>query len=237
MELGTVLSVWAHPDDEAFLAAGLMAQATSDGGRVVCVTATRGEGGSFDEEKWPSATMGAVRERELMACLARLGVTEHEFLGLPDIDMQTPLPDTYGSERIRQIMADVQPDTVLTFGPDGMTGHEAHKSVSSWATDAFAELGKPGSRLYHAAASDAWAENFLQRLTEIGVFLPGTPIVYPLGELDLVLELSDEQLDVKMAALEEHTSQLVGIYSVYTPEELRVEQRLETYRLAAEIPR
>ena len=59
MELGTVLGVWAHPDDETYLSAGLMAQAVRDGDRVVCITATRGEGGSLDEERWPPETMGA----------------------------------------------------------------------------------------------------------------------------------------------------------------------------------
>jgi LmbE family N-acetylglucosaminyl deacetylase len=232
VELGTVLSVWAHPDDEAYLASGLMAQAVRDGGRVVCVTATRGEGGSLDEQRWPPETMGEVREGELLACLARLGVTEHEFLGLPDIDMATPLPETHGPGRIAELMDEVQPDTVLTFGPDGMTGHEAHKSVSRWTTDAFHAAAKPGARLFHATASDVWAKDFLPRMLELGVFLPGTPEVVPVTELDLVFELSDELLDLKMAALDEHTSQLVGIYSVYTPEELRTEQRLETYRLA-----
>ena len=50
-DLGTLLGIWAHPDDETYLAAGLMAQAVRDGRRVVCVTATRGEGGSMDEER------------------------------------------------------------------------------------------------------------------------------------------------------------------------------------------
>jgi len=43
-QLGTVLGIWAHPDDEAFLSAGLMAAARDAGQRVVCVTATLGEG-------------------------------------------------------------------------------------------------------------------------------------------------------------------------------------------------
>ena len=60
-ELGNILGVWAHPDDEAYLSAGIMARAVRAGSRVVCVTATRGEGGSMDEEKWPPETMGEVR--------------------------------------------------------------------------------------------------------------------------------------------------------------------------------
>ena len=42
-DLGTVLSVWAHPDDESYCCAGLMADAVAHGQRVTCVTATRGE--------------------------------------------------------------------------------------------------------------------------------------------------------------------------------------------------
>ena len=36
-ELGTILSVWAHPDDETYLAGGVMAAAVDAGQRVVCV--------------------------------------------------------------------------------------------------------------------------------------------------------------------------------------------------------
>src|SRR3712207_8836986 len=37
-ELGTVLGIWAHPDDEAYLSGGLMALARDGGSRVACVT-------------------------------------------------------------------------------------------------------------------------------------------------------------------------------------------------------
>jgi len=60
--LGTILGIWAHPDDDIFLSAGLMATAVRNGQRVVDVTATRGEGGSMDEDRWPPETMGEVRE-------------------------------------------------------------------------------------------------------------------------------------------------------------------------------
>ena len=39
--LGTILGVWAHPDDDIYLSAGLMAVAAAAGERVVDVTATR----------------------------------------------------------------------------------------------------------------------------------------------------------------------------------------------------
>ena len=53
--------------------------------RVVCITATRGELGSPDEERWPSgAPLAAVRTAELRSALAILGVTEHHWLDYPD---------------------------------------------------------------------------------------------------------------------------------------------------------
>ena len=70
----TVLAVWAHPDDEAYLCAGFLAAARAAGSRVVVATATRGEAGLTDPE-------GArVRAGELRESLAAIGVTEHRWL-------------------------------------------------------------------------------------------------------------------------------------------------------------
>jgi LmbE family N-acetylglucosaminyl deacetylase len=83
-DLGTVLGVWAHPDDETFLTAGLMALARAAGHRVVCATATRGEHGTADPDRWPPARLGRLREYELAAALAALDVHEHTWLGFVD---------------------------------------------------------------------------------------------------------------------------------------------------------
>lgn len=52
-ELGTILAIWAHPDDETYLASGIMAAAVAAGNRVVCVSATAGEHDTDDPEAWP----------------------------------------------------------------------------------------------------------------------------------------------------------------------------------------
>lgn len=41
-DLGTILGVWAHPDDESYLMAGTALRAMARGSRVACVTATAG---------------------------------------------------------------------------------------------------------------------------------------------------------------------------------------------------
>ena len=117
--LGTILSIWAHPDDETYLAAGVMADAARKGQRVVCVTATRGEKGSLDEERWPLETLGVVRQAELERCMAILGIDDHRWLDYVDGELES-VATAEGVGRVAELLDGVGPDTVLTFGPEGM---------------------------------------------------------------------------------------------------------------------
>ena len=228
--LGTILGIWAHPDDDIFLSAGLMAAAVRAGQRVVDVTATRGEGGSMDEERWPPETMGEVRTRELLRSLELLGVREHRFLDGPvDTDMETHL-DEAGAEEVRAIVEEVQPDTILTFGPDGMTGHEAHKDVSRWATEAFEAAGKPGSRLFYATQKPAFVEEMVPQLERFNIFKPGSPPVTPDDELAIDFTCDADLLALKTKSLEAHESQIEGLLEVFGEAGLQRFIRDESYR-------
>lgn len=235
-DLGTVLGIWAHPDDETYLSSGLMAQAVDAGSRVVCVTATRGEGGSFDPVRWPPESMAEVRTGELERCLAILGVKEHIFLDLPDVDWHTPLPEQ-GLHAVVDIVRDVQPDAVLTFGPDGMTNHEGHKSVSSWTTDAFAQHAPAGSALYYAAVSRTWADRFVPLLDSLGMYREGAePPIIEDGMLDIDIVLEGDYLERKMEAMVAHTSQMEGLIEVFGKDLLSVAFAPESFRRAAVTP-
>jgi LmbE family N-acetylglucosaminyl deacetylase len=231
--LGTIVGIWAHPDDDIFLAAGLMATAVALGNRVVDVTATRGEGGSMDEERWPPETMAEVRTKELLRSLEILGVTEHRFLDGPvDVDMQAHL-DEAGAAQVRAIVEEIQPDTILTFGPDGMTGHQGHKDVSRWATEAFESVGKPGARLYYATQSPEFLRDVVPGLERFEIFLPGTPPVTPHEEMAIDFSCDDEVLDRKVESLTAHESQIEGLLEVFGREGLRRFIRDECYREAS----
>ena len=228
--LGTILGVWAHPDDDIFLSAGLMAAAVRNGQRVVDVTATRGEGGSMDEERWPPGSMGEVRTGELLRSLELLGVQEHRFLEGPvDIDMETPL-DEAGAAQVRAIVEQVQPDTILTFGPDGMTGHEAHKDVSRWATDAFEAVGRPGSRLCYATQKPAFVREVVPQLERFNIFKPGSPPETAEDELAIDFVCDEALLALKTKSLEAHESQIEGLLEVFGEEGLQRFLRDESYR-------
>jgi LmbE family N-acetylglucosaminyl deacetylase len=230
-ELGeAILGVWAHPDDETYLAAGLMARAVRNGSRVVCVTATRGEGGSMDEERWPPEKMGEVRTAEMERSMVILGVTEHIWLDLPDIDMDTGLPEE-GYERVRDIVAQVRPDTILSFGPDGMTDHAAHKDVSRWATRALREVGKPGSKIHYATVTPEWAEEFLPVWEPFNVFRPGTPPITRREDLSIDYRLPDDILALKVEAIKAHVSQVESIVAAVGEDVWWREMSFEAFRL------
>jgi LmbE family N-acetylglucosaminyl deacetylase len=232
-ELGTVLGVWAHPDDEAYLSAGLMARAVRNGSRVVCVTATRGEGGSMDEKVWPPETMADVRTDELERSLAILGVDDHVWLDLPDIDMETGLPER-GYERVVEVVGDVQPDTILTFGTDGMTSHAAHKSVSDWATRANREAGRPGSRVLYAAVTRDWADEFLPIWEPFEVFRPGAPDVFAPEDLAIDYRLPPDINALKVRAILEHESQVRAIFEAVGEDVWWRQMSREMFRLGEE---
>lgn len=200
-KLGTILGVWAHPDDEAYLSAGIMAAAVDAGHRVVCVTATRGEGGSLDHERWPPETLASVREAELDACLAVLGVREHTWLDYPDGGC-ADVPVDEAVSRLAEIIEDVQPDTVLTFGPDGMTWHPDHIAVGQWTAAAFERAGPHGARLLYATKTPGWGEAFLAAVGADQVMMTDqAPPTTPESDIAFHVRLEGTELERKYKAM------------------------------------
>jgi LmbE family N-acetylglucosaminyl deacetylase len=218
--LGTVLGIWAHPDDEAFLSAGLMAAARDAGNRVVCVTATLGELGTDDPIRWPPHRLGAIRWHELRASLAALEVTEHHVLGLSDGTLAAQ-PAEAITGRLAGIIAAVQPDTIVTFGPDGMTGHEDHQAVSAWSTAAHA-VAAPDSRLLYAATTEEFVQAWEPCREQFNIFLTeGLPKSTPRSELAVSLQLGPAAVDRKIVALRAQASQTTALFAALGEERVR----------------
>lgn len=208
--LGTILGVWAHPDDEAFLSAGLMALARAAGSRVVVATASRGESGTTDPRRWPAARLARLRSDELAASLATLGVVEHRWLGYRDGGC-AEVEHTDGLQHVRSVLEEVRPDTILTFSPDGMTGHGDHRAVSAWTTAAWDALGRV-PRLLYATCTASFTEKFGDLNAQYSVFPPGLPVITPVNQLTVHLRLRGMALDRKLAALRAHASQVAALH-------------------------
>ena len=181
---GTVLMIWAHPDDEAYLVGGLSALLIDGGHRVVCVTATRGEAGVSTASPEQVERLAQVRTSELEAALGILGIEEHHWLDYPDGGCADLDPDE-AADRLAAIIDAVLPDTVITFGPDGFTGHSDHQAVSRWTDLALARTDNgTAPRLLHAVIWEGSVDWDLA--DQLGVYELGRPRVCTEDELELL---------------------------------------------------
>lgn len=224
--LGTLLGVWAHPDDEVYLSGALMCAAAEAGQRVVVITATRGEAGTDDPERWPPDRLARLRAQELAASLAVLdaghGRIEHRFLGASSHPPRRYVDGTLTGragpggqadaaiDELAQAIIEIHPDTVLTFGPDGMTGHGDHRTVSGWTGTALRRAGLTGTRLLHATLTRDVVEEFAADLAPMDDG-NDVPPVSSRSELLVDLELGKDDLDRKVAALRAQASQTRSI--------------------------
>lgn len=166
-----LMAVLAHPDDESLGFGGTLARYAAEGVRVSLVTATRGERGRADTHAVRPAAeeVGRLREAELRAAAAVLGIGEVHVLGHADGALALTDP----ADAVACIAAHVRrarPHVVVTFGPDGAYGHPDHIAISQFATAAVLAAagarGAPGepphvvSKLYYMAWSAATWEAY-----------------------------------------------------------------------------
>jgi LmbE family N-acetylglucosaminyl deacetylase len=134
-----VLAVFAHPDDE-FSIAPLAARCAAEGHRVRLVSITSGQRGARPGVSIPKGDeLGAVREEELRCAAAALGVPEPVLLGFEDQGISGLEAATAIAGRLRELIAELRPDVMITFGPDGITGHPDHRAAGNIATEVFQE--------------------------------------------------------------------------------------------------
>jgi LmbE family N-acetylglucosaminyl deacetylase len=101
---------------------------------------------------------------------------------------------------------DVGADTVVTFGPDGITGHTDHMAVSRWTTAA----ARSGVELLYATMTHDFVERHRAVHDEIGLFgdLPdGRPRSVHRCHVALQVSLDHGELIRKRRALSAHGSQ------------------------------
>jgi LmbE family N-acetylglucosaminyl deacetylase len=165
-----VACVYAHPDDDTFGAAASLSLHAGDIALTV-VLATSGEAGQIaDPSLATREDLGRVREAEDEASWRALGLEpDLRFLRHPDGGL-TELRDELVAE-IRVILREAAPDVVITFGPDGVTGHEDHVTIGEVATEAFrTERAAAGMhRLLHQAIPSGELERMNELLRERGL--------------------------------------------------------------------
>ena len=138
-----ILLIFAHPDDESFIAAGVARRCVDAGGTVALVTATHGDAGRVGEPPLCGRQeLPAVRARELQDAADALGIAEIDLLNYRDKHLAAaPAGEVRDvlAARIRRF----RPHVVVTFDPNGMNGHADHVAISRFTLDAVAAASDP----------------------------------------------------------------------------------------------
>jgi N-acetyl-1-D-myo-inositol-2-amino-2-deoxy-alpha-D-glucopyranoside deacetylase len=231
------MTVHAHPDDEAIGTGGILARYSAEGVQTVLVTCTRGEVGEIvDPSVAKPENLAEVREAELRAACAVLGVSSFHFLGYRDSGMAgTPenedprafwkadLGEATG--RLVALIRRYRPRVLVTYDESGLYGHPDHIQANRVTVAAFRTAGDPARypeqglapwtprKLYYTAIPYSRLIEFGARLAELEIEVPGES-----EESEMELGTPDEQVttavdvqayaQVKREALALHRSQV-----------------------------
>jgi LmbE family N-acetylglucosaminyl deacetylase len=208
--------LFAHPDDDAFGIGGTCALRSDDLDLLVVFATSGGAGRIADATLATRESLGAVREGEARAAYRALGINaDLRFLRYLDGHVAGVPRDELVS-RFSDALEEFRPDVVVTFGPDGITGHEDHVTVGGAGTQAFGiareRLGDAGPRrLLHLALPNGELRRLGEELRVRGIDPPDPNEPFqPRG-------IPDEQIGVrvdcssvykrKLDALREHRTQ------------------------------
>ncbi len=133
-----ILVVLAHPDDEDALGPLLVKYGKT--GKVWLVIATDGRLGV--KPGYPVGdSLVLIRQEESRCRCRKFGIEAPVFLGFPDgfdtrngvgayMDMSEEL-----KKKLTGKINELKPDLIITFGPDGDTGHSDHRMISNMTTE------------------------------------------------------------------------------------------------------
>ncbi len=243
-----LLAVVAHPDDDTFGCAGSVALHADDPdfwfGLVHVTSGERGE--IADPALATREKLGVVREDEDRRSWIALGrePDRHDFFRLPDGGV-AGVPFDGLVERIADVLREERPDVVITFGPDGITGHPDHITTGRAATEAFHRTRGQGGdrprRLLHSCLPASALRSFNDSLVAMGrepMDLEHPPLFQPRGVADELVKMvvdCSSVVEAKAAALREHRTQANDMADV--PEDVQLEiLRRETHAIAWPAP-
>lgn len=204
----TLMAILAHPDDEAFGLGGTLSRYKDLGAQTIVVCATRGEAGKCgDPPLCKPEELGQVREMETRCSCNILQVNQLHFLDYRDQDTNMAEPLEIVGKMV-QLIRRYRPDAVITFGPDGLSGHKDHTAVGHYATMAYLlsedVTAYPGQEAFRPQY--LYYLCLLKRMTRI----MGRGFGKPDQHIHVAVPIRD-YLDKKRAAIQCHQTQIMSI--------------------------
>jgi LmbE family N-acetylglucosaminyl deacetylase len=133
-----VLTIFAHPDDELIIAPSI-ARAARERQDVRMIFVTSGDRGPGVSGIDPGEGLAGRREDEARCSARALGVDAVSFLGYGDGALALPAhgagsPAVKLARDLEALIRETEPDIVVTWGPDGGSGHADHRIVGAIVT-------------------------------------------------------------------------------------------------------
>lgn len=193
----SAMVIVAHPDDIEFSCAGTIARWVQSGARIVYVLCTSGDVGIAEDGMTREMAI-AIREDEQRAAAEIIGVKDVVFLREPDGMLQATIE--LRKKLVREIRR-FKPEVVICGDPtivwagDDYINHPDHRAAATAALDAtFPAAGQP---------------HLFEELRDEGISAHKPRKVYVTGwsQTDFYVNITDT-IDLKIAALRAHTSQM-----------------------------
>ena len=168
---GKILLFFAHPDDETSSCGGTISKYSKLGSQVYVCTATNGNKGDLGtgDLKLTRGELGRYRENEEIEVLKSLGAYDVFQLGYDDQGLEL-VKDGVLEQQFLDILQNIQPSIVITFGKRGFSGHTDHIQVNINATSAFSKYVSLNSdldiKLFYTAMPKLVAEKREMDLSE-----------------------------------------------------------------------
>ncbi len=189
----TVLVFAPHPDDAEYYAGGTLALMAQQGHKVILVTVTSGDKGSY---RHTAAELAALRREEAQKAADILGAAEILFLGHPDQELDL-LPAGMLREQFVRLIRQYRPDVLVAEDVRYIDeSHPDHRAVARAAADAVAYASLP---LVYPAHTEAGLKPHF--VTE-KLFYSESPAL-----TDKVIDIT-ATFERKMEALAAHQSQV-----------------------------
>lgn len=143
MKAESVLAIFAHPDDESWIAGAMIDRLARRGTPVSLLTFTRGGNAAAVRDGTVSQNaMKKLRSRELAKACTVLGIRRHRLLDFPDGRLDQ-MSSAALERQIRLCCRLWRPTVLMTFSSDGVTGHRDHKAVAAVVRRYVRSLDRP----------------------------------------------------------------------------------------------
>lgn len=141
----TLLAIFPHPDDETAIAEVLIKYARL-GYKVQLIIATDGKDGTRVTKIPAGDSLGNLRKEESRCACKIMGVQPPIFLGIDRLDTRIGVGKYFKEHKkmvdtLQKIIPVLNPDIILTFGPDGDTRHSEHIVAGSVVTQLLLQEG------------------------------------------------------------------------------------------------